>query len=60
MILVGKDFPDSPIREYKTTLATVWAQSIIFTGEVFAPTAVRKALEGVLERFAAEFRKANP
>ena len=60
MILVGKDFPESPIQEYRVTLATVWAQSIIFTGEVFAPTAVRKALDEVLERFIAEFRKANP
>ena len=60
MILVGKDFPDSPIKEYRVTLPTVWAQSIIFTGEVFAPTAVRKALDEVLERFITEFRKANP
>ena len=60
MILVGKDFPDSPIQEYRVTLATVWGESVIFTGEVFAPTAVRKALEGVLDRFIADFRKANP
>jgi hypothetical protein len=60
MILVGKDFPDSPTQEYRVTLPTVWAQSIIFTGEVFAPTAVRKALDEVLERFITEFRKANP
>lgn len=60
MILVGKDFPDSPPQQYKTTLATVWAQGIIFTGEVLAPTAVRKALDGVLDRFTADFRKANP
>ena len=60
MILVGKDFPDSPIQEYRVTLATVWAESVIFTGEVFAPTAVRRALEGVLDRFIADFRKANP
>lgn len=60
MILAGKDYPESPIQEYRVTLATVWAQSIIFTGEVFAPTAVRKALEEVLDRFIAEFRKANP
>jgi hypothetical protein len=60
MILVGKDFPDSPIQEYRVTLATVWAESVIFTGEVFAPTAVRKALDGVLDRFIADFRKANP
>lgn len=60
MILVGKDFPDSPILEYKATLATVWAQSIIFTGEVFAPTAVKKALDGVLGRLIADLRKANP
>ncbi|HZY31946.1 MAG TPA: hypothetical protein VFF86_09940, partial [Candidatus Methylomirabilis sp.] len=60
MVLVGKDFPESPIQEYRVTLATVWAQSIIFTGEVFAPTAVRKAIDGVLERFIADFRKANP
>ena len=60
MILVGKDFPESPIQEYRVTLATVWAQSIIFTGEVFAPTAVRKAVDEVLERFIAEFRKGNP
>jgi len=60
MILVGKDFPESPIQEYRVTLATVWAQSIIFTGEVFAPTAVRKAIDEVLERFIAEFRNANP
>ena len=60
MILVGKDFPETPIQEYRVTLATVWAQSIIFTGEVFAPTAVRKAVDEVLERFVAEFRKANP
>lgn len=60
MILAGKDFPESPIQEYRVTLATVWAQSIIFTGEVFAPTAVRKAVDEVLERFIAEFRKANP
>ena len=60
MILVGKDFPDSPIQQYKATLGTVWAQSIIFTGEVLAPTAVRKALDGVLDRFLADFRKANP
>jgi hypothetical protein len=60
MILVGKDLPESPIQEYRVTLATVWAQSIIFTGEVFAPTAVRKAVDEVLERFITEFRKANP
>ena len=60
MIMVGKDFPDSQIQEYKVTLATVWAESVIFTGEVFAPTAVRKALDGVLERFVEDFRKANP
>ncbi|MCI0408348.1 MAG: hypothetical protein L0191_07260, partial [Acidobacteria bacterium] len=60
MILFGKDFPDSPIQQYKTTLATVWAQGIIFTGEVLAPTAVKKALDGVLDRFTADFRKANP
>lgn len=60
MILVGKDFPDSPIQETRVTLATVWGQSIIFTGEVFAPTAVRKAVDEVLERFIADFRKANP
>ena len=60
MILVGKDFPDSPILENRVTLATVWAQSIIFTGEVFAPTAVKKAVEEVLQRFIADFRKANP
>jgi hypothetical protein len=60
MMLVGKDFPESPIQEYRVTLATVWAQSIIFTGDVFAPTAVRKTLDEVLERFIAEFRKANP
>jgi hypothetical protein len=60
MILVGKDFPDSKVQEYRVTLATVWAQIIIFTGEVFAPTAVRKALDGVLDRFVTDFRKANP
>lgn len=60
MILVGKDFPDSKVQEYRATLATVWAESVIFTGEVFAPTAVRKALDGVLDRFIADFRKANP
>lgn len=60
MILLGKDFPESAIQQYKATLATVWAQNVIFTGEVFAPTAVRKALEGVLDRFIADFRKANP
>ncbi len=60
MIMVGKDFPDSQVQEYKVTLATVWAESVIFTGEVFAPTAVRKALDGVLERFVEDFRKANP
>ncbi|MGH7411344.1 MAG: hypothetical protein ACREJ6_09865 [Candidatus Methylomirabilis sp.] len=60
MILVGKDFPDSPIQQYKTTLATVWAQGIILTGEVLAPTAVRKALDGLLDRFIADFREANP
>ncbi len=60
MILVGKDFPDSKVQEYRVTLATVWAESVIFTGEVFAPTAVRKALDGVLDRFIADFRKANP
>ncbi|HLC21644.1 MAG TPA: hypothetical protein VJM10_06005 [Candidatus Methylomirabilis sp.] len=60
MIMVGKDFPDSQVQEYKITLATVWAESVIFTGEVFAPTAVRKALDGVLERFVEDFRKANP
>lgn len=60
MILVGKDFPGSTIQEYRVTLGTVWAESVIFTGEVFAPTAVRKALDGVLERFIADFRKANP
>jgi len=60
MILAGKDFPDSPIKQYKTTLATVWAQGIIFTGEVLAPSAVRKALDGVLDLFTDDFRKANP
>ena len=60
MILVGKDFPDSQIQQYKATLATVWAQSIIFTGEVLAPTAVRKVLDGVLDQFISDYRKANP
>ncbi len=59
MILMGKDFPDSPIQEYRVTLATVWAESVIFTGEVLASTAVRKAIDGVLDRFIADFRKAN-
>src|SRR3989337_1182447 len=59
MILVGQDFPESPIQEYRVALATAWAQSIIFTGEAFSPTAVRKALDEVLERFIAKFRKAN-
>jgi hypothetical protein len=60
MILVGKDFPDSPTQEYRVTLPTVWAQSIIFTGEIFAPTAVRQALDDVVDRFITDFRKANP
>ena len=60
LILVGKDFPDSAIQEYRVTLATIWAERVIFTGEVFAPTAMRKALEGVLDRFITDFRKANP
>jgi hypothetical protein len=60
VILVGKDLPESPVQQYRLTLATVWAHSIIFTGEVFAPTAVSKALDGVMERFTADFHKANP
>ena len=60
MILVGKDFPESQVQESMVTLATVWAESVIFTGEVLAPTAVKKALDGVLERFIEDFRKANP
>jgi hypothetical protein len=59
MILVGKDFPESAVTQYKVTLATVWAQNIILTGEVLAPKAVKTALDGLLDRFAADFRKAN-
>lgn len=60
MILVGKDFPESQVQESMVTLATVWAENVIFTGEVLAPTAVRKALDGVLDRFITDYRKANP
>ncbi len=60
LILVGKDFPESKIQQSRSTLATVWAQGVIFTGEVLAPNAVKKAVEGVVDRFIADFRKANP
>jgi hypothetical protein len=60
LILIGKDLPESKIQHSKSALATVWAQGVIFTGEVLAPNAVRKAVDGVMDQFIAEFRKANP
>ncbi|MGH7430079.1 MAG: hypothetical protein ACREJ4_17230 [Candidatus Methylomirabilaceae bacterium] len=59
LILVGKDLPESKIQESKSALATVWAQGVIFTGEVLAPNAVKKAVDGVMDQFIADFRKAN-